>query len=255
MAFSNRESSRSAVWPRQQQCRSRCLWRSAYWRSRPLVFSFVPRCHGLLAEEDVQPSAYAVGRAVPRPRSVTRSDQEASSVDRIADGFGAMPRKRPFTRVGHGRHARQVEQHRESGGAFDQCRSRTSDDQVAFPGPGTARSLASAGRSLIMMSEPTNSLPRPRRRALGTRSARPVRKHAVSSRRSAPRPVQRLVNRLVRDPIDSSSDTRSGRWAICCAPRCRPMSVLAAAMTSTPGAHVWARRGRPILRCRLLHVA
>ena len=54
--------------------------------------------------------------------------------------------------------------------------------------PGTARSSASAGRALIMMSEPTNSLPRPRRRALGTRSARPVRKHAVSSRRSAPRP-------------------------------------------------------------------
>ena len=64
--------------------------------------------------------------------------------------------------------------------------------------PGTARSSASAGRSLIMMSEPTNSLPRPRRRALGTRSARPVRKHAVSSRRSAPRP------RLPASPPPSS---------------------------------------------------
>ncbi len=31
-------------------------------------------------------------------------------------------------------------------------------------------------------------LPRPRVRALGIRSGRPVRKHAVSSRRSAPRP-------------------------------------------------------------------
>ena len=64
--------------------------------------------------------------------------------------------------------------------------------------PGTARSSASAGRSLIMMSEPTNSLPRPRRRALGTRSAHPVRKHAVSSRRSAPRP------RLPASPPPSS---------------------------------------------------
>ena len=54
--------------------------------------------------------------------------------------------------------------------------------------PGTARSAASAGRSLIMTSGLTNFLPRPRVRARGTRSARPVRRHAVSSRRSAPRP-------------------------------------------------------------------
>ena len=54
--------------------------------------------------------------------------------------------------------------------------------------PGTARSSTSAGRALIRMSGPTNALPRPRRRARGTRSARPVRRHAVSSRRSAPRP-------------------------------------------------------------------
>ena len=45
------------------------------------------------------------------------------------------------------------------------------------------------------------------------------------------------------------------------APRCRPMSVLAAAMTSTtPGADVWARHGRPVLShhraCEaVLHVA
>jgi putative transposase len=54
--------------------------------------------------------------------------------------------------------------------------------------PGTARSAASAGRWLIRISGVTNFLPRPRVRARGTRSARPVRRHAVSSRRSAPRP-------------------------------------------------------------------
>ena len=54
--------------------------------------------------------------------------------------------------------------------------------------PGTARSAASAGRSLIMISGVTNFLPRPWVRARGTRSARPVRKQATSSRRSAPRP-------------------------------------------------------------------
>ena len=54
--------------------------------------------------------------------------------------------------------------------------------------PGTARSSASAGRWLIMTSGVTNRLPRPRLRALGTRSARPVRRQAHNSRRSAPRP-------------------------------------------------------------------
>jgi hypothetical protein len=54
--------------------------------------------------------------------------------------------------------------------------------------PGTARSAASAGRSLIMISLVMNFLPRPRVRALGMRSARPVRRHATSSRLSAPRP-------------------------------------------------------------------
>ena len=53
--------------------------------------------------------------------------------------------------------------------------------------PGTARSPASAGRSLIITMPaifPRRS-PAVRR---GLRSARPVRKHTASSRRSAPRP-------------------------------------------------------------------
>ena len=76
------------------------------------------------------------------------------------------------------------------------CRSGTakSDDQVAFPVSRNGSS-ASAGRALIMMSEPTNSLPRPRRRALGTRSARPVRKHAVVTilREADRRPVPEVA--------------------------------------------------------------
>ena len=54
--------------------------------------------------------------------------------------------------------------------------------------PGTARSSASAGRWVIMISGVTNVLRRLRVRALGTRKARPVRPHATSSRFSAPRP-------------------------------------------------------------------
>ena len=59
---------------------------------------------------------------------------------------------------------------------------------LRFQCPGTARSAASAGRSLIMISLVMKFLPRPRVRARGTRSARPVRRHATSSRLSAPRP-------------------------------------------------------------------
>ena len=54
--------------------------------------------------------------------------------------------------------------------------------------PGTARSATSAGRWLIRISGAMLDLPRLRRRARGTRNARPVRRQAVSSRRNAPRP-------------------------------------------------------------------
>ena len=54
--------------------------------------------------------------------------------------------------------------------------------------PGTARSVASAGRWLIRSAGVTKGFPRARVRARGTRSPRPVRRHAVNSRRNAPRP-------------------------------------------------------------------
>ena len=62
--------------------------------------------------------------------------------------------------------------------------------------------------------------------------------------------VQRLVDSLVRDPhrdvIGILYPEAVGD--LLRAPRCRPMSVLAAAMTSTtPGAHVWAKQGPPVL--------
>ena len=63
--------------------------------------------------------------------------------------------------------------------------------------PGTARSSTSAGRALII----TMSVSRPRRSTLrrGRRTTRPLRRHAVNSRRSAPAALneQRFVNRLV----------------------------------------------------------
>ena len=62
------------------------------------------------------------------------------------------------------------------------------------------------------MSAPTNSLPRPRRRALGALSARPVRRQAVSSRRSAPAPGCTALGKSPRARPSSihRRDTRSG---------------------------------------------
>lgn len=53
---------------------------------------------------------------------------------------------------------------------------------------GTALSAASEGRQLIMTSVEAKPLHRLRIRAPGTRNTRPIRKQAVSSRRSTPRP-------------------------------------------------------------------
>ena len=66
--------------------------------------------------------------------------------------------------------------------------------------PGTARSSASAGRSLIMTSSVTKSLPR-RARARGTRSARPgaQARGQLAPERATALHIQRLVDRLVRD--------------------------------------------------------
>jgi hypothetical protein len=122
--------------------------------------------------------------------------------------------------------------------------------------PHAGRSSASAGRSLIRISSLTKPFPRPRVRALGTRSARPVRRQAVSSRCSAPRPldVQGLVNRLVRDPhrliigeIDPEPVSDLLR-----APRLPPAAIRAAAVTPATPAHLGAGHSDPV---RSLHGA
>ena len=81
--------------------------------------------------------------------------------------------------------------------------------------PGTARATASAGRSLRRTAEVTNDLPRRRLRARGTRSARPVRGHAVSSRRGAPRPCAYsawwIASWLMRMASSSGKSCRSRR--------------------------------------------
>ena len=87
--------------------RALCLLRSVplgkYWRSKPLVFSFVPRCHGLRGSQkntcspsvDTQLSVLGHLRALVPGQGPTKLIRERSDrrCDRIPYGFGAMPRK------------------------------------------------------------------------------------------------------------------------------------------------------------------
>ena len=167
-----------------------------------------------------------------------------------------------------GGHARQVEQHRESGGAFDQCADRgtaKTDDEVAFPVSRNSSVLGLGGPladhdvgAYKLLAATTAASPRRAQRPPGAQAGR-----QLTAQCPPPLDVQRLVNRLVRDPhrvIVGILDPEP-MGDLLRAPRCRPMSVLAAAMTSTtPGAHVWARHGRPILSHHragevVLHVA
>ena len=116
--------------------------------------------------------------------------------DLVADGLGAVPSERwPVLHPGLLAVAFQswkVEQHREPGGALHEGADRglvEADDEVAFPvardrpvicvgGPLGDQDLGGDERLAAAL----------RARARGTRSARPVRRQATSSRLSAPRP-------------------------------------------------------------------
>src|SRR4051794_41927889 len=93
-------------------------------------------------------------------------------------------------------------------------------------------------------------LPRAPTRARGTRKARPVRKHAASSRASAPRPARTTtVDRLVRDPharIIGEVDLQPGRDLLR-APRPRPAAVLATRLVAAlPRLYPWPPNPGPL---------
>ena len=104
-------------------------------------------------------------------------------------------------------------------------------------GPGTARSAASAGRSLIITSGVTKDFPRPAIRAEGyARRARPLRGQAISSRRKAPPPpavspylasstmlsgVSAALRICWKPPARITSEMRRSP---ACAPSARPVS-------------------------------
>ena len=145
------------------------------------------------------------------------------------------------------------------------CSNPKADDEVAFP-VSRNRSVLGLGGPLAdhdvgaytLLAATTAASPRRAQRPPGAQAGR-----QLAAQCPPPLDVQRLVNRLVRDPhrvIVGILDPEP-MGDLLRAPRCRPMSVLAAAMTSTtPGAHVWARHGRPVLShhcaCEaVLHVA
>ena len=131
--------------------------------------------------------------------------------------------------------------------------------------PGPARSLGLGGPLADhdvgadqLLAATTAASPRRAQRPPGAQAGR-----QLAAQCPPPLDGQRLVNRLVRDPHRVIVGIRDPEpmGDLLRAPRCRPMSVLAAAMTSTtPGAHVWTRHGRPVLShhgaCEaVLHVA
>ena len=201
--------------------RALCLLRSVplgkYWRSRPLVFSFVARCHGLRGSQKNTCSPLSIRSracwAISAPWSQVSDRRSCSGsvaiVEVIASRTASAPcparaglfltRSRPCS-AWRGRWSNIVNRVVRS---TNVPIAELPSPMMRSPSqcPGTARSSTSGGRFLIRISGPTNALPRPRRRALGTRSACPVRRQAVSSRRSAPPlDVQGLVDSLVRDP-------------------------------------------------------
>jgi hypothetical protein len=184
-------------------CRARSVTLGKYWRSSPLVFSLVPRCHGFADRRSRSAGRcrFAVARAGPSrhpgPGSATGAvagQRRDRARDRITDCLRSMASERRT--VLHSRSipavlGREVKQHREAGAALDERADRGAtepEDEIAFP---VARdgTILSLGGTLADEDSLGHELLAPPADAVSpTRSARPVRRHAVSSRRSAPRP-------------------------------------------------------------------
>ena len=119
-------------------------------------------------------------------------------------------------------HAGQVEQHRESGGAFDQCADRgaaKADDEVAFP-VSRNRSVLGLGGPLAdhdvgaykRLAATTAASPRRAQRPPGAQAGR-----QLAAQCPPPLDVQRLVDASGETLIESSSGYAiRSRWAICC---------------------------------------
>src|SRR6201989_451626 len=209
-------------------CPARDVPLGKYWRSSPLVFSLLPRCQGACgSQKKISQSASTAICACARisqPWSQA-SDRRSASGSPAITGVSASATAAASRPAGSGT------------SIVNRVARSTSVPPAVSPAappsrpppqcPGTARSAASAGRSLIITIPgifPRRSPPARR----GLRSAPPVRRLARSSPRRAPPPpgrarlaqrppgpqarrqlppqrppalhIQRLVDRLVRHP-------------------------------------------------------
>ena len=205
-----------------------------------------------IAEEDRQAGVYSqlsmlshLSTLVPGQRSAQLLRQiRDRGGDRVSNGLGAVACESGSV-LGAGLiamaiHPGQVHQYGESCAALDEgpdCRAIQPKDEVAFPVSGDS-AVVGLGRSFANHDLRTEKfLPRPWVRVLGTRSARPVRRHATSSTAQGTTAlyIEGLVNRLVRDPhryITRKID-RKPVQNLLRAPCGRPLSVLTAAVPAT----------------------
>jgi hypothetical protein len=214
-----------------------------------LVASPLPRA-SRVAEVDRQPDLDADLSVLGHLRSLVPRQRLAQLLGKsgdlggngISNGLGAVAGQRRPVLGSHSAvslHGRQMQQHREPGGAFDQRADRRTvqpDDQVAFPCPGTARSSTAAGRSLIITSGVTNFL---RGREFGLEEPAGAAGAQACGELPAQRPaalnVKRLVDGLVRDPHRPiiREVQRQPVSDLLRAPGGRPAPVLAATVATT----------------------
>ena len=118
--------------------------------------------------------------------------------------------------------------------------------------PGTARSSASAGRSRIMISGLTNFWPRPRVRALGTRSARPVHSvpRGLASGRSASNDPRNRPGAVICSGLHELAQRR-----VCRCPCRRLIQRTSGPGTLIPSAAVMTPASRSCTYWRLLFAA
>jgi hypothetical protein len=143
-------------------CRERSVPFGKHCRSRPLVFSLVPRCHGLCGSQKytgrpVRIRSWAcwahLGALVPAQRSAQLLGQRCDRAgDRVTDRLGAVAGERGT--VLHPRalvlHRREMKEHREPGGALDQRADRGAlkpENQITLPVSGH-RPVLGLGRAL-----------------------------------------------------------------------------------------------------------
>lgn len=188
-----------------------------YCRSRPLVFSLVPRCQGLWG------SAKNPGRrfdreacvrrqllaAVPRQRPAQllgqlgdRLGEGSAHRDRpVAGEIGAVLRPRAHSPAGF---TRQVDQHHEPRRPLNQCPDRgalQTDDQIPFPVPGNS-TVGNFGGPFADQGVAGNMRPRALLRPCSGNAKRATGSQAgdeFALEGATALDVERLVDRLVAD--------------------------------------------------------